>query len=294
MPPFLNNEGQGTTHANTLQTGFSPCLLAAKLGSFNVFSRWHKWFDAHRVRYRQRTRLFIWRLLFCLTGCRAPLVKEVSTVVLQRQGGAGQRNKDSGRIRFTINNGRFAKHMKAALLFAALVMSTAAVSQSPDALKYAPRPILLMGSNATEEGVMPMLLTTDGVQHLEYVPISRIKEFADHGGMPIRLGDVLSALGEATQNISKLQEDNARLQAENEKLWKVAMKDAPRPQPPTVVVQQSAPAQPSALEKYMLLRSLIPAPRPYQLPMPVNPNANRLKTNCTTNAVGSTTYTNCN
>lgn len=183
--------------------------------------------------------------------------------------------------------------MKAALLSALLVISATAVAQSPEALKYAPRPLLLMGNNATEEGVMPMLLTTDGVQHLEFVPISRIKEFVDHGGMPIRLGDVLSALGEATQNINKLQEDNARLQAENEKLWKVAMKETPRPQPPTVVVRQLSPAQPSPLEKYMLLRSLLQPSQPYQLPMPLNPNANRLKTNCTSNAVGTTTYTDC-
>jgi regulator of replication initiation timing len=183
--------------------------------------------------------------------------------------------------------------MKAVLLAALLIISANAFAQSPEALKYAPRPILLMSGNATEEGVMPMLLTTDGVQHLEFVPISRIKEFAEHGGLPIRLGDVLSALGEATQNISKLQEDNARLQAENERLWKVAMKDAPRPQAPTVVVQQAPPAQPSPLEKYMLLRSLIPAAQPYQLPMPVNPNANRVKTTCTSNAIGNTTVTNC-
>jgi regulator of replication initiation timing len=181
--------------------------------------------------------------------------------------------------------------MKAALLSALLLISSSAVAQSPEALKYAPRPILLMG-NAGEEGVMPMLLTIDGVQHLEFVPISRIKEFVEHGGMPIRLGDVLSALGEATQNINRLQEDNARLQAENEKLWKVAMKDAPRPQSPAVIVQP-APAQPSPLEKYMLLRSLLPTPQPYQLPMPVNPNANRLKTTCTSNAMGNTTVTDC-
>jgi hypothetical protein len=43
----------------------------------------------------------------------------------------------------------------------------------------------------------------------------------------------------------------------------------------------------------MLLRSLLPPPQPYQLPPPVNPNANRLKTNCTEQTVGNTTYTRC-
>jgi hypothetical protein len=84
----------------------------------------------------------------------------------------------------------------------------------------------------------------------------------DHGGQPIHLGDVLAALGEATENIN-------RLQAENEKLWKVAMKDAPAQQPPTVIVQQSAPPKPSPFEKYLLLRSLVQPAQPYRLPPPI-------------------------
>jgi hypothetical protein len=161
-----------------------------------------------------------------------------------------------------------------------------AIAQSPEAVRYAPRPILLLSGDNNVEAVMPMVLTLDGVQHLEFVPSSRIKEFMDHGGQPIRLGDVLSALGEATETIN-------RLQAENDKLWKVAMKDAPRQEPPTVVVQQPAPQKPSPFERYMLLRSLLAPTKPYQLPPPVNPNANRLKTNCTSRPVGDTTYTDC-
>jgi hypothetical protein len=134
-----------------------------------------------------------------------------------------------------------------------------------------------------------MMFTVNGQQHLEFVLASQIKESMDKGGQPIRLGDVLSALGEATETIN-------RLQAENDKLWKVAMKDAPKQEPPTVVVQQPAPApqKPSPLDRYMLLRSLLTPTQPYQLPPPVNPNANRLKTNCTARTVGGTTYTDCN
>jgi hypothetical protein len=102
-----------------------------------------------------------------------------------------------------------------------------------------------------------MVFITDGKQHLEFVPISQIKENLEKGGQPIRLGDVLAALEDANRTINQLQ-------AENEKLWKVAMKDAP-PQPPTtVIVQQPVPQleQPSqqsiALQKYMLLRSMLP------------------------------------
>jgi hypothetical protein len=167
------------------------------------------------------------------------------------------------------------------------------LAQSPDALKFAPRPILLVRAEKDVEAVMPMLLTVDRQPQLQFVPASSIKEFIDRGGQPIRLGDVLSALGEATETINRLQAETARLQAENDKLWKVAIKDAPRQQPATVVVQQSAPQGPSPLEKYMLLRSLVQAPKPYQLPAPVNPNTNRLRTNCTTRNVGDTSYTDC-
>ncbi len=179
------------------------------------------------------------------------------------------------------------------ILCCALLLSGMAIAQSPDAVKYAPRPILLLSAENNVDAVMPMLITVDGVQQLQFVPSSRIKEFMDHGAQPIRLGDVLSALGEATETINKLQGENNRLQAENEKLWKVAMKDSPNQQPPTVVVQQPAPRRPSPLEQYMLLRTLLPPSQPYQLPMPVNPNANRLKTNCTAQTSGNTTYTDC-
>jgi hypothetical protein len=105
------------------------------------------------------------------------------------------------------------------------------------------------------------------------------------GGKPILFGDLLSVLKEATDKIDQLQ-------TENERLWKVAMKDAP-PQNPTVIVQEPPQQQPSPLERYLLFRSLLAQPKPYQLPMPVNPNANRLQTNCTTRTAGDTSYTDC-
>lgn len=175
-------------------------------------------------------------------------------------------------------------------------IGTSQPGQTPvqtDAVKYAPRPLLLLSGENNVEAVMPMVFTANGQQHLEFVPASKIRESIVKGGQPIRLGDVLSVLGDATETINRLQVENNRLQAENEKLWKVATKDAPREQPPTIVVQQPAPPQPSLLERYMLLRSLFPQPQPYRLPMPVNPNANRLQTNCTTRVVGDTRYMDC-
>jgi hypothetical protein len=172
-----------------------------------------------------------------------------------------------------------------------------AVAQSPESLKYAPLPILLVNPEPGGEGVMPMVFLIEGKQTLVYVKTSQIKEAQGNGGQPVRLGDVVSILKGATETINKLQAENVRLQAENERLWKVAMKDAPQPQAPTVVVQ-AVPQQPSALERYALLRSMLPAPQPYQLPMPqpmrtFNPATNRLQTNCISSKVNGSTFTNC-
>lgn len=168
--------------------------------------------------------------------------------------------------------------MKALILSICLILSALpALAQSPEAMKYAPRAILLLSGQSGVEGVMPMVFTVNGQSHIEWIAGSNIKESMDKGGQPIRLGDVLSALNDATQMIAKLQAQNAALQTENDKLWKVAMKDSPDIQPPTVVVQQPQqpiPQQPSRLEQYMLLRSLLPSPTQTQ-------NLNVRVTDCT-------------
>ena len=182
----------------------------------------------------------------------------------------------------------------ARILLCVLLLPSMTIAQSPEAMKYAPRPILLMDPEPNGVGVMPMVFTTDGQRRIEYIPIPQIKESMDKGGQPLRSGDILAALKEASETIIRLQEENNRLKVENDKLWKVAMKDAPRQEPPTVIVQQPVPQQPSPLDRYLLLRSFLPQVQPYRLPMPVNPNANRLQTNCTTTMVGNVATTNCN
>jgi hypothetical protein len=122
----------------------------------------------------------------------------------------------------------------------------------------------------------------------------------ENGGHPLVLADILTALGEATEKINHLQ-------GENDKLWNVALKEAPKSE--IVVVQQPAQAAPSQAEivanqkaeanarrQQMLLTwmAMQRSNRPYQLPMPANPNANRLQTNCTTYRLGDMTHTSCN
>jgi hypothetical protein len=149
----------------------------------------------------------------------------------------------------------------------------AAFAQSPEAMKYAPRTIMLVSTEKGTEGIVPML-SSDGQHRLEFVPTSQIKDSIEKGGQPIRLGDLLSVLTGASETINKLQAEDARLQAENDKLWKVAMKDAPQPQAPQTFVVQQSPQQPSQLERYMLLRSLLPSP-------PQTQNLNVTVSNCT-------------
>lgn len=168
---------------------------------------------------------------------------------------------------------------------------------SVDAAKYNDDPIELVANDGSY--VVP-LFPANGKAPVEFVSLLQLDEALKRGDKLLLYGDLVvfaTAALKGQQTIDKLQAENAALHAENAKLWKVAMKDAPEQQPPTIVVQepqQPIPQQPSRLEQYMLLRSLVPASRPYQLPMPVNPNANRIRTNCTANTVGNTTYTNCN
>jgi ABC-type nitrate/sulfonate/bicarbonate transport system substrate-binding protein len=146
-----------------------------------------------------------------------------------------------------------------------------------------------------------MMFVVDGKQHLEFVPTHDIKASMERGGHPVSLADILAALGEATEKINQLQ-------AENDRLWKIAMKD-----PSTVVVQQQTPAKvgptqaqiaaqqkaeayarrQQTLQMWLMLQGANHS-QPYQLPTPVNPNANRLQTTCTTYRLGDMTHTNCN
>jgi hypothetical protein len=71
-----------------------------------------------------------------------------------------------------------------------------AFAQSPDAIKYAPRQVLLVDPTPGTEAVLPVMFLTDGKQRLEFVPVHGIKEALERGGHPIALADILSALGQ--------------------------------------------------------------------------------------------------
>jgi len=157
--------------------------------------------------------------------------------------------------------------MKALALIACLLCASC-VEQSPEAAKYADRPVMLVDHTPGTEGVVIWLFNEGGQEHLEFVPTSKTKEAADRGGKPITLGYVLSALGAATDKINQLQ-------AENDRLWKLAMKDAPKPT--TVVVQQPTAPQPdpdAARRQAILMMMMQNRPAPSQ-------NINVQYSNCT-------------
>ena len=108
------------------------------------------------------------------------------------------------------------------ILVCVLSLSSVTFAQNPDAVKYAPRQILLVSPETGSEAVLPMVFTADGQQRLDFVPVSQVKESLEKGGQPIRLADLLALLSQQAETIN-------RLQAENDKLWKVAMKDGPSP-----------------------------------------------------------------
>ena len=150
------------------------------------------------------------------------------------------------------------------------------VAQNPDAIKYSPRQVLLVDPTPGTEAVLPIMFLADGKQHLEFVPVHGIKEALEKGGHPIALADILSALGEATERINQLQ-------AENEKLWKVAMKSesvvvetppSVPPQPDLAALQREEKnaRRQQLLQTWVMMQGMNRS-QPYQLPMPVNPSA---------------------
>lgn len=163
--------------------------------------------------------------------------------------------------------------MKTAVLLACLA-AMPAIAQSPEAMKYASREVMLVSHEAGTEGVLPMVLTADGQQQLVFVPTSEIVDYMKRGARPIQLADILATLGAAQEKINALQ-------AENDRLWKVAMKD--NPQPATVVVQQTpAPVpDPSEVEAANKRRMAAAMLMMQNMNRPQTQNLNVTVSNCT-------------
>lgn len=137
-----------------------------------------------------------------------------------------------------------------------LLFSLCLFAQSPDqpGVQYSAYTILLV-SHQGGEGVM---VGIDKQRQIVFVPISKTSKAINEDGVsPVSYGELLVL-------VRQLGEENQRLKAENDHLWKVA-EGHPGASAPTVVVQQQAPprADPDAERRQMrmmLLQSLL-APR---------------------------------
>jgi hypothetical protein len=144
------------------------------------------------------------------------------------------------------------RYLMVVLLISLYPSCVSAQSTDQPGIQYAAYTLLLVPQHG--EGFM---VAIDKQQKIIFVPISSIAKAVDQEGVsPVRYGDLL-------QLVRQLGEENQRLKAENDHLWKVA-ENRPGP-PPSVVVQQApTPAPDPDAERrqmrMMLLRSLL-APR---------------------------------
>jgi hypothetical protein len=137
------------------------------------------------------------------------------------------------------------------LLVVTLLMSGSLSAQSAEqpGIQYANYTLLLVPQQG--EG---MLIAIDKQQKIIFVPIQSIsKAVKEDGVSPVRYGDVL-------QLVRQLGEENQRLKAENDHLWKVA-ENHPATSTSVIVQQTPAPAPDPDAERrqarMMLLRSLL-------------------------------------
>jgi hypothetical protein len=141
---------------------------------------------------------------------------------------------------------------------------------------------------------------------MEYVDVAKTQDAFKAGYVPVRVAEIADV-------INYLRSENERLTAENARV-----KGSPAtPSPVIVIAPQAQPAAPTQAEidaqeraqasarrqqiilSFMMMQNANRPqpyqPQAYQLPMmPVNPNPVRAPTNCTTQRIGDTSYTNCN
>ena len=176
-------------------------------------------------------------------------------------------------------------------------VATAQATQPPDYSNYSIMLVRPSGGNA-------VVLMHNPKNEIVYVDVNKTKEAFAAGYVPVRaaeIGEVLSAL----------KEENARLASEVSRLQSLQQPQATPAQqvvapPPSLTPEERAArlnAQAEAekearrqrmIQTWLLLQNMNRPTPPYVVPMPVNPNFNRLQTNCTSIRTGNIATTNCN
>ncbi len=134
---------------------------------------------------------------------------------------------------------------------------------------------------------------------LEFVETNNTKQAMAAGYIPVRAAELGELITTMKDEIARLTAENTRLQGESAE----QVSDKPSPetlaateraiQMRTQAAAEQAAKRQQMIQTWLMLQS-VNRTQPYQLPMPVNPNANRLHTNCTTTQVGNTLSTSCN
>ena len=130
----------------------------------------------------------------------------------------------------------------------------------------------------------------------EAVPKERFEQALKDGYRPVLSGELAQLLravftqhDQLTKELNSLASDYELLVGKYNRL--AALQSAPTYVPAAPPPTPARPDKSDLLMKYLMLRSLMPQPQPYQLPMPVAPRNNNI--NCTTRAIGNTAYTDC-
>jgi hypothetical protein len=167
-------------------------------------------------------------------------------------------------------------------------------SQTPQQPSYANYSIMLVNPAGGA-----VVLMHNPKNELELVEVNNTKQAFSVGYVPVRaveLADLIAALRDEN---ARLADENSRLRALQARQDSAVTSSVPSSTDAAAQQRAQTEAQKAArrqqlIQTWMMLQMSRPQTQPYQLPMPVNPNTNRLQTNCTTSTYGNTAYTNCN
>ena len=173
--------------------------------------------------------------------------------------------------------------------------STAEPSRPPGVANYS-----VMLVNPTPGGGAVILMHSPK-NELELVDVAKIKDALTAGYVPLRAVEIGELIASLKEEVARLTAENERLQGTQPTQTAAPPPPAAGPSPEEIAAQEraQADAQRAALRQQLILQIMqnmgTPA-QPYRMPLPVPMQVyhdNRLQTNCTTQHVGDTAYTDC-
>lgn len=192
--------------------------------------------------------------------------------------------------------------MKRLLLFA-LVLSVSGIgfaqtsepkleSQSPSVANYS---IMLVAP----AGGGSVVIMHNPQNMLELVDVTKIQAAITNGYVPVRSVELAELISSFKEEIARLTAENKRLAEQPKQASSspslLSLQDHEDRQQAQVAAEQTA-RRAQIIQAWGMMQAMQPGP--YRMPMPTPmrgaSTSNRTQTNCTTQYVGSTAYTNCN